>query len=173
MTPDTARSIIEHLVGRINFEMGSNLSNLTFGAERNPDWAEPWLSRIAVLVGDVARVEYVSGFIVPDDERRTVRGEMVVFTEGQVIRAAFQADTTSGYLHPVGTVTMRRRSAVVGVSVDDVARLAGRSGDGWPEHLSITVTFDDGATLELPLRPSYARRPDHDLVAFLPHLLAY
>lgn len=171
MTPETARSIMKHLVDRTNFESGSDLSNVAFGADRNPGWADPWFARIALLVGDVDRIEYATGVIVPDHERRAVLGDLVVFTATQIVTASFTADSNTGYLHPIGTVASRPRSAVRSVAVNEVARLAGRSGQEWPDYVSVTVMFNDDVVLDLPMRRHLARGADHDLVSFLPGLL--
>jgi len=172
MSPETARSLVAHLSSRLNIYANQTLEHIAWDVEATPSsgWLDPWLVRIAVLVGDIDRIQYASGRIEPAPDGDSYIGDLFVFTPSSVVEAHFTASAERTLL-PRGPVTAHPRAAVTSLEVGGVSKLTDTSGSDWPKHLSVKVKFESGAEVELPRAPKSASPTDQELAAFLPNLL--
>jgi hypothetical protein len=171
MTPETAQEIIKHITQHLHFSSGDSFGTISWGADQDVDWAQTWLSRFALLAGSVDAVEFVTGTVVDDDDRKAILGKVVVFTPTLLISGEFSADTRTS-LAPVGLVTARARADVVSISVENTDRIIpGRTDESWPRRLRVSIALRDGTTLELPTELPGSRPTPRALVDFLPRLI--
>jgi hypothetical protein len=171
MTSEATRAIIAHLSTRIDEQSAMPLKKIDL-RDGDSGWIEPFLTRAAAAIADVADIEYATGVVSVSDDRSTVSGTVVVITHTVVISGTFQTDRDR--LFPEGRVKAWPRAAIERVSVDEI-RSAEYEGDPKrPDDAAVvTLVLSGNARIHMPPAAAEHELPvwDSRFLAFLPNLL--
>lgn len=128
----------------------------------------PWhvLRRVAVFLASPEDLQHAEAVVRHEDDQ-TLSGRVVLLTSVQIVLAVFTESTRAARFREVPrdaytvSVSVRGRRSLVGLELvpDPLMRHNGDAfweedwKDGWPPSAPVTLTFDDGETLQLPLQP--------------------
>ena len=173
MTTQDKQDVLNLLRQRLNIYAGTNLQSIAWDVDPSlkDDWLDPWLTKIAVLVGSVSAIEYSSGFVDVSDDGDSYVGSLIAFTSTAIVRGSFAADGTGRQLRPVGTVTSQPRRDAIKAEILRVTPLTLTAPQDWPKALVVDVTMADNSSFTLPFLPKNATQADPLLIDFVPGLL--
>jgi hypothetical protein len=128
----------------------------------------PWhvLRRVAVFLASPEDLQHAEA-VVRHEDNQTLSGRVVLLTGVHIVLAVFTESTRGARFHEVPrdaytvSVSVWGRRSLVGLELvpDPSTRRNGDAfweedwKDGWPPNAPVTLTFDDGETLQLPLQP--------------------
>jgi hypothetical protein len=172
MTSDTLRDTIAHLTEQINVRSDYRFDNVSFGAERYPQWADAALARVALLAGPVDGIRYSAGVLNQSDDGKTFTIRVVVITQKVIVEGSFRAE--HDYLRPEGDVTAWQLDRIERVKVGEISLPDPTQRHREPQGGSaqVTLVMTGGAEIELPPKRTSRRTWDSALLAFLPELLS-
>jgi hypothetical protein len=171
MTSDTLRDTIAHLTEQIQARSDYRFDNVSFAAERFPQWADAALARVALLAGPVDGVRYSAGVMDQSDDGKTLTIRVIVITEKVIIEGSFSAE--HDYLRPEGTVTAWHRDRIERVKVGEISMPdpTQRYPEAQRGSAEVTIVLTGGTEIELPPKRTRRRTWDPELLEFLPQLL--